>query len=257
VDTSPLWISLKVAGGATLLASVAGTALAYLLATARFPGRGVVEALTSLPMTLPPTVLGYFLLVLLGRQSPLGKWIETTFGMPLVFTWQGAVLAAALPSFPLVVRTARAAFEEVDPQVLEAARIDGAGPLQQFTQVLLPLGRRGVLAGVALAFARALGDFGTTLMVAGNIPGRTQTLPIALYDAVQAARWDAAASLALLLSAVAVGALLAVSWLGSSPSSVAPRGPWLRPRGARSAVLGRGVEGGDRSPGWPRGTPWY
>lgn len=241
---------------ATLLAGVAGVGLAYVLTASRFPGRGVVEALTSLPMILPPTVLGYYLLVLLGRQSPLGKWVEATFGVSLVFTWQGAVIAAAVPSLPLVVRTARAAFEEVDPQVLEAARIDGAGALQQFVRVLLPLGRRGVLAGVALAFARALGDFGTTLMVAGNIPGRTQTLPIALYDAVQAGRWDAAAALVLLLSAVAVGVLLAVGWLSSSPSA-APRGPGLRPRGARSAVPGREAEEGGRSPAWPQGTPWY
>lgn len=214
MDLAPLWISLRVASSATVLAGLVGVAVAYLLATVRFPGRGLVEALTSLPITLPPTVLGYYLLVVLSRNRPLGMWVEATFGTPLVFTWQGAVVAAALPSLPLVVRTARAAFEDVDPQVLEAARLDGAGGLQQFLRILLPLGRRGVLAGVALAFARALGDFGTTLMVAGNIPGRTQTLPIALYDAVQAGRWDAATGLALLLSAVAVVVLAAVGRLG-------------------------------------------
>lgn len=214
MDVAPLWISLRVASSATVLAGLVGVAVAYLLATLRFPGRGLVEALTSLPITLPPTVLGYYLLVVLSRNRPLGMWVEATFGTPLVFTWQGAVVAAALPSLPLVVRTARAAFEDVDAQVLEAARLDGAGGLQQFLRILLPLGRRGVLAGVALAFARALGDFGTTLMVAGNIPGRTQTLPIALYDAVQAGRWDAATGLALLLSAVAVVVLAAVGRLG-------------------------------------------
>lgn len=214
MDLAPLWISLRVASSATALAGLVGVSVAYLLATVRFPGRGLVEALTSLPITLPPTVLGYYLLVVLSRNRPLGMWVEATFGTPLVFTWQGAVVAAALPSLPLVVRTARAAFEDVDPQVLEAARLDGAGGLQQFLRILLPLGRRGVLAGVALAFARALGDFGSTLMVAGNIPGRTQTLPIALYDAVQAGRWDAATGLALLLSAVAVVVLAAVGRLG-------------------------------------------
>ncbi len=214
MDLAPLWISLRVASSATVLAGLVGVAVAYLLATVRFPGRGLVEALTSLPITLPPTVLGYYLLVGLSRNRPLGMWVEATFGTPLVFTWQGAVVAAALPSLPLVVRTARGAFEDVDGQVLEAARLDGAGGLQQFLRILLPLGRRGVLAGIALAFARALGDFGTTLMVAGNIPGRTQTLPIALYDAVQAGRWDAATGLALLLSAVAVVVLAAVGRLG-------------------------------------------
>lgn len=199
---------------ATLVAGVAGVGLAYVIATARFPGRGLVEALTSLPLTLPPTVLGYYLLVLLGRRSPLGMWVEATVGVPLVFTWQGAVVAAAVPSLPLVVRTVRAAFTEVSPDVLEAARMDGAGWLHQFVYVLLPLARRGILAGVSLGFARALGDFGTTLMVAGNIPGRTQTLPIALYDAVQAGRGDAAGALALLLGAVAVAVLVTVGRLG-------------------------------------------
>lgn len=209
-----MWISLKVASLATVLAGCAGIGIAYLLAAYRFPGRRVVEALTSLPITLPPTVLGYYLLVVLGRASVVGAWIEATVGSPLVFTWQGAVVAAAVPSLPLVVRTARAAFEEVDPHVVAAAQMDGAGAWHQFLWVRLPLAHRGIVAGVALGFARALGDFGTTLMVAGNIPGKTQTLPIALYDAVQAGRWDTAAWLALLLSAVAVVVLAAVGRLG-------------------------------------------
>ncbi|MCS7234423.1 MAG: molybdate ABC transporter permease subunit [Armatimonadetes bacterium] len=202
------------ATAATLVAGVVGVGLAYVLAACRFPGRGVLEALTSLPLTLPPTVLGYYLLVLLGRRSPLGAWVESTFGVPLVFTWQGAVVAAAVPSLPLVVRTVRAAFAEVAAEVVEAARMDGAGWWHQFAYVLLPLARRGLAAGLSLAFARALGDFGTTLMVAGNIPGRTQTMPIALYDAVQAGRWDAAAALAAVLGAVAVAVVVAVGRLG-------------------------------------------
>ncbi|MDR7521828.1 MAG: molybdate ABC transporter permease subunit [Armatimonadota bacterium] len=214
MDAAPLWISAKVVSLATLLSGAVGIVLAYLLVAFKFPGRGVVEALTSLPLTLPPTVLGYYLLVLLGRRSSLGVWVESTLGVPLVFTWQGAVVAAAVPSLPLVVRTVRAAFAEVPVEVLEAARMDGAGWLHQFTNVLVPLARRGIVAGLSLGFARALGDFGTTLMVAGNIPGHTQTLPIALYDAVQAGRWDTASALALLLAAVAVGVLVAVGRLG-------------------------------------------
>jgi molybdate transport system permease protein len=203
-----------VASLATVVAGCAGIGIAYLLAAYRFPGRGVVEAVTSLPITLPPTVLGYYLLVVLGRASIVGAWIEATVGSPLVFTWQGAVVAAAVPSLPLVVRTARAAFEAVDPHVVAAAQMDGAGAWHQFLWVRLPLAHRGIVAGVTLGFARALGDFGTTLMVAGNIPGKTQTLPIALYHAVQAGRWDTAAGLALLLSAVAVVVLAAVGRLG-------------------------------------------
>jgi molybdate transport system permease protein len=180
----------------------------------RFRGRGALEALTSLPLTLPPTVLGYYLLVALGRGSALGQWIEAVTGSPLVFTWQGAVIAAAVPSFPFVVRTARAAFEDVDAVLLEAARIDGSGRLQQFFLILLPLARRGITAGLALAFARALGDFGTTLMVAGNIPGRTQTMPIAIYDAVQAGRWETATTLVLILTIVSVSVLVVIGRLG-------------------------------------------
>ncbi|MDR5683630.1 MAG: molybdate ABC transporter permease subunit [Armatimonadota bacterium] len=214
MDPAPLWISLKVASLATLIASATGVGLAWLLATSRFRGRGIVEALTSLPLTLPPTVLGYYLLVLLGRGSRFGMWVEATFGVSLVFTWQGAVVAAAVPSLPLVVRTVRAAFADVPTEILEAARMDGAGRIQQFVHVLVPLAQRGIVAGVSLGFARALGDFGTTLMVAGNIPGRTQTMPIALYDAVQAGRWEMAATLAVLLAVVAVGVLIAVGRLG-------------------------------------------
>lgn len=214
IDWFPLWLSLRVASLATLAAGVLGIACAYLLAMGRFRGRSVIEALTALPLTLPPTVLGYYLLVVLGRSSPVGQWIEAATGSPLVFTWQGAVVAATVPSFPFVVRTARAAFEDIDTATLEATRIDGCTRLQQFLLILLPLGRRGITAGVALAFARALGDFGATLMVAGNIPGRTQTMPIAIYDAVQAGRWETATALVIVLSVVSVGLLLAVGRLG-------------------------------------------
>jgi molybdate transport system permease protein len=215
MDLSALWTSLKVVSLATALSGTAGIGVAYLLAMRHFPGRGLLQAFTALPLTLPPTVLGYYLLVALGRGSALGQWVEATFKTALVFTWQGAAVAAAVPSLPLVVAAARAAFEEVDVQLLEAAQMDGAGAWQQFVWVLFPLAHRGILAGVTLGFARALGDFGTTLMVAGNIPGRTQTLPIALYDAVQAGRWDLATWLAVLLTGVAVSVLLAVSRLGT------------------------------------------
>ena len=204
MDLSPLWTSLKVVALATALSGSTGIGVAYVLAMRRFPGRGLLQAFTALPLTLPPTVLGYYLLVALGRGTALGQWVEATFRTPLVFTWQGAAVAAA-----------RAAFEEVDVQLLEAAQMDGAGTWQQFLWVLLPLAHRGILAGVTLGFARALGDFGTTLMVAGNIPGKTQTLPIALYDAVQAGRWDLAMWLAVVLTGVAVSVLLAVGRLGT------------------------------------------
>ncbi|MGH2372806.1 MAG: molybdate ABC transporter permease subunit [Candidatus Methylomirabilaceae bacterium] len=216
IDWSPLWLSLRVASLATLLAAIAGVALGYLLAEGRFRGRGTLESIITLPLILPPTVLGYYLLVTLGRQSLIGQTFERVTGAPLVFSWQGAVVAALIPALPYVVRTARAAFEDIDAGVREAARIDGASRVQQFTRISVPLARRGITAGVALAFARALGEFGATLMVAGNIPGRTQTMPIAIYDAVQAGRSDVASLLVLVLSVVAVVVLLAVSRLGGT-----------------------------------------
>jgi molybdate transport system permease protein len=215
-DWSPLWLSLRVATLATAAAALAGILLAYILAERRSRSRSVVESLTALPLLLPPTVLGYYLLVALGRESLLGSLFERLTGVPLVFTWQGAVVAAAVASFPYVVRTARSAFEEVESSVREAAHIDGATRVQQFLFVLLPLARRGIAAGVALAFARALGEFGATLMVAGNIPGRTQTMPIAIYDAVQAGRGEVATLLVAVLTLVALAVLLLVGRLGAT-----------------------------------------
>jgi len=216
IDWTPLWLSLRVATAATVIAAVVGLSLAYVFAEHRFAGRNLLEALVTLPLILPPTVLGYYLLVTLGRQTLLGQAYERVTGTSLVFTWQGAVVAGLVPAVPYVVRTARAAFEEVDAAILEAARLDGASRFQQFFGILLPLARRGVVAGVALAFSRALGEFGATLMVAGNIPGRTQTMPLAIYDAVQAGRWEAASVLVVVLSVAAVLILLLVSRLGAS-----------------------------------------
>lgn len=217
IDWFPLWLSLRVAGVATVLAAVLGILIAYALAEGRWRGRNFVESLATLPLILPPTVLGFYLLVTLGRQSAVGSFIERVTGISLVFTWQGAVVAAVVPAVPYVIRTARAAFEEIDVSVREAARIDGASRLQQFLLVLLPLGRRGIVAGIALAFARALGEFGATLMVAGNIPGRTQTMPIAIYDAVQAGSYDLAGVLVAILTVAALAVLLLVGRLGSHP----------------------------------------
>ena len=181
-----LWLSLKVAGLATLLNIVLGTAAGFVLARWRFAGRDVLDTVLTLPMVMPPTVLGYYLLVLLGRNGPIGGWLQNTFGINLIFTWQGAVIAAMVVTFPLVFKPARAAFEGVNPQLEQAARVLGLCERSVFFRVSLPLAWRGILAGVLLAFARALGEFGATLMVAGSLPGKTQTLSIAVYEAVQA-----------------------------------------------------------------------
>lgn len=203
----PLFLSLRVTLIATLLASVSGVALAGAMARGRFPGRDLLDALVTAPMVLPPTVLGYYLLHLLGRNSALGRAYESLTGGPLVFTPTAAVLAATLAAFPFVVKTSRAALEDVDPRLLAAAATLGASPLRVFLTISLPLARRGVMAGATLGFARALGDFGVTLMIAGNIPGLTQTASLAIYDAVQADRHARAAGLSAVLGAVGIAAL--------------------------------------------------
>lgn len=212
-DWTPLWLSLRVATTATLAAAVVGIAVAYWLAKGRFRGRGVIEAIVTAPMVLPPTVLGYYLLTLLGDNSPIGRtWTRLT-GEPLVFTSTAAVVAAAVSALPLVVRAARAAIEDVDPRIEEALRVAGHSEWRVARFATLPAARRGVLAGVALGFARALGDFGSTVMVAGNIPGSTQTLPIAIYDAVQVGDSGRAGSAATVLTAIAIVVLLVLSQL--------------------------------------------
>ncbi len=217
----PLVLSLKVAGWATALNLFLGTAVGYALARARFPGRDLLDALLTLPLVMPPTVLGYYLLVLIGSQGVLGAWLLQHFGIRLIFTVEAAIIAATIVSFPLVFKAARAAFETVDPQFEDAARTLGLREWPIFWRVSLPLAWRGILAGLLLAFARALGEFGATLMVAGSIAGQTQTLSIAVYEAVQAGQDDTANFLVIVTSIVCVVVLLGAGRL--VPGRVAAR----------------------------------
>ena len=207
MDWFPLWLSLQVAVLATVISLGVGLVLAYVLARYRFRGREALDALLTLPIVLPPTVLGYYLLVVLGRNTPVGRAFESVFGFPLVFTWQAAVLAATFHSIPLLVKSARAALESVDRSMENAARTLGASEWRIFFRVTLPLARRSILAATVFAFARALGDFGVTIMIAGNIPGKTQTMAVAIYDAVQSGNTLPANVMVLIISAVAVGIL--------------------------------------------------
>jgi len=215
-----LALTLKVAGLATALNLVLGVAVGYAMARWRFPGRELADAVLTLPMVMPPTVLGYYMLVLIGTHGPIGEWLLQHFGIRLIFTWQAAVIAATVVSFPLVFKSARAAFETVDPQLEDAARLLGTSEMGVFFRVSLPLASRGVMAGLLLSFARALGEFGATLMVAGSIPGKTQTLSIAVYEAVQAGQDDTANFLVAVTSLVCVSVLLAAGRL--LPGRVAP-----------------------------------
>lgn len=210
---APLLLSFQVALAATALAGVVGIAVGAALARRRLWGRELLDSLITAPMVLPPTVLGYYLLVLLGRQGALGSVFERLLGTPIVFSRTGAVVAAAVGAFPFVVKSTRAAVQGVDPRLVDAARTLGAGPLRAFVRVTLPLALPGVVAGLTLGFARALGDFGVTLMVAGNIPGRTQTAALAIYDAIESQRDADAAAMASVLTALAIGALYVVNVL--------------------------------------------
>lgn len=204
---SALSLSLIVASLATAIAVALGTAAGWVLARRAFAGRELVDALLSLPLVLPPTVTGYYLLVVLGRKGPLG-------GLAIPFTLAACVVAATVMAFPLVVRAARVAFEEIDPRQRLAAASLGLGSVSTLWRVELPLARRGLAAGAALGFARALGEFGATLMLAGNIPGRTQTLPLAIYEAAMTGENTAALALSVALTLVSVVVLLIVGRLG-------------------------------------------
>ena len=210
---TPLWLTLKVALLATLLAGVAGITLGWWMARRRFAGHALLDSFLMLPMVLPPTVLGYYLIVVVGRNGVLGRYLDQWFGINLMFTWQGAVIAASIVSLPLIYKAARAAFEDADPRMVLAARTLGASELEIFLRISLPLAGRGVVAGLMLAFARAMGEFGATLMIAGNLPGKTQTLSIAVYDAVQAGNDAQALWLTLLISVVCMFVLVVSSRL--------------------------------------------
>lgn len=210
---TPLALSLKVAFWATLFSSFIGTGLGLYLARSRNRLRNVLDTLCTLPMVLPPTVLGYYLLVLFGSQGMLGGWLKDSFNVNLIFSIEGAIIAATVVSFPLVFKPARAAFESIDPRLEQAGRVLGVSELGIVLRISLPVAWRGIMAGVMLGFVRALGEFGATLMIAGSIPGRTQTLSIAIYEAVQAGRDGAANVMALVISVVCIVFLLLATWL--------------------------------------------
>jgi len=214
LEIEALLLSLRVAAVATVCSLPLGLAAAWLLARTRFPGKAIVDAAIHLPLVLPPVVVGYLLLVLMGRRGMVGAWLYDTFGVSIAFTWKGAALAAAVMAFPLMVRAMRLSLEAVDRGLESAARTLGAGRGRVFLTVTLPLMAPGILAGMVLAFARALGEFGATITFVSNIPGETRTLPLALYTLTQTPDGEAAAArLALLTIAIAVAALIASEWM--------------------------------------------
>ena len=210
-----LWLSVRVSLVATALNAVVGIPLAYLLAKRRFWGRQVLDVIVTLPLVLPPTVTGYYLIVLFGRQGLVGGPLYELTGWTIAFTWYAAVIAATVMALPLTVHPARAAIEAVNPDLERAAFVLGRSEWRTALEVTLPLARRGVIAGLFLAFARALGEFGATLMIAGNIPGRTTTVPLAIYTAVSTGASVEAQVLVLILTAVSCAVVITANRLSA------------------------------------------
>ena len=204
-----------VAASATVLVTAAGTALGWVLARRRFRGREAVDALLMLPLVLPPTVTGYYLIVVLGRRGVLGGPLHDLTGVSIPFSWVACVIAASVVALPLMVRAARGAFESVDDDLLLAGASLGRGPWFVFTRLAVPLARRGLAVGIVLSFARAIGEFGATLLLAGNIAGRTQTLPLAIYEALLTGDDRTALMLSVVLTVVSLAAMALLTRLGS------------------------------------------
>jgi molybdate transport system permease protein len=218
VDFGPLFLSFEVASIATAFAAVIGIAIAALLANYRFPGRDLLDVVSTAPMVMPPTVLGYYVFATLGQGTIVGRAYTALTGSTIVFTMTGAVVAATISALPLVVKSVRAALEQTDPTLMLAARTLGATKLRAFFSVQMPLATRGVAAALMLAFARAIGEFGITLMVAGDIPGKTRTASLAIYSAVEAQRNREATSMVVVLTVLVLGLLYAGGKLTAPPA---------------------------------------
>jgi molybdate transport system permease protein len=216
-ETDAILLSLKVACWAVLCSLPAGILLALALSRLNFPGKSLLDGLLHLPLVLPPVVIGYLLLVTLGRKGIIGAFLHEVFGIRIAFTWKGAVAASAVMAFPLLVRAVRLSFDAVDRRLEMAARTLGAGPLRVFLTVTLPLSAPGVIAGMVLAFARSLGEFGATITFVSNIQGQTQTLPLALYTMTQTPHGEEAAMrLCLIAIGIAMLALMGANRLEKS-----------------------------------------
>lgn len=210
-DLSPAWISLKVTLTATVIIFILGIIAAWQMSRYEGRAKGLIDSLLTLPLVLPPTVAGFGILLLIGRHGPVGRFFEV-LGVNIVFSWYAAVIAAVVVAFPLMYKTARGAFEQIDQNLLSAARTLGASEWKVFWKVSVPLAWPGIAAATALSFARALGEFGATLMVAGSIPGKTQTIPIAIYFATQGSEWQIALVWVLIICGISLAVMLLIHY---------------------------------------------
>ncbi len=206
----PIYLSLKIAIISTCIVFLAGMGISWLLARVRFPGKRLAQVLISLPLIFPPTVLGYYLLLIFGRRGIVGFWLEKSLGIRLVFHWTGGVVAAVVVSLPLFINAVRPALSTLEREIEHAAKVDGATDFQIFYKIILPLIKKSVIAGIGLTFARSLGEFGTTLMLIGNIPGRTQTMSLAIYQAVLSGEYGVANQLVLIMTFLAMAILFMI-----------------------------------------------
>ncbi len=213
INLFPLYLSFRVAFTAAAISFIFGLPIAYFLSRGRGKIVDLIDTLTNLPVVLPPTVLGYYLLVLLGRQSLVGRFLESNFDIMIVFTEAGAIIASTVVAIPYLIKTAKTAFLEINPDYLNAARLLGRNEISIFFTVVMPISWRGILAGLTMTFVRALGDFGTTLMVSGSIPNKTMTMPIAIYDALQAGNKEIANLLVLTMTSIAIAVLFTINTL--------------------------------------------
>lgn len=201
MDFSPLWISLKTAFLATIITSIIGIFISYKMANYKGRGRGFIDGIFTLPLILPPTVIGFFLLLICGKNGFVGK-IFMSFNKNIIFSWSATVIAATVVAFPMMYRTCRSAFEQIDKNMISAARTLGLSETKIFFKIAIPLAWPGIIGGLVLSFARALGEFGATLMIAGNIPGRTQTMPVAIFFAVESGDMNKAILWVLIIVAI-------------------------------------------------------
>ncbi|WP_297711944.1 molybdate ABC transporter permease subunit [Clostridium sp.] len=215
MDFSPLWISLKTAFLATIITSIIGIFISYKMANYKGRGRGIIDGIFTLPLILPPTVIGFFLLLLCGKNGFVGK-IFMSFNKNIIFSWSATVIAATVVAFPMMYRTCRSAFEQIDKNMISAARTLGLSETKIFFKIAIPLAWPGIIGGLVLSFARALGEFGATLMIAGNIPGRTQTMPVAIFFAVESGDMNKAMLWVLIIVAISFIMIFLLNYWGDT-----------------------------------------
>lgn len=223
-DFSPFWISIKTSLLSTIITLIVGLPIAYVIATRNNKFKGLIDGIITLPLVLPPTVVGFFLLLLVGKNGPIGIFLRNTFDITLIFSWPATVISAIVVSFPMIYRTTRSSFEQIDTNIICAARTLGLSEFKIFYKIAIPITYPGIIGGIVLTFARAMGEFGATLMLAGNIPGKTQTMPLAIFFAVEGGDMKQAMLWVLIIIAFSLSMILLMNYWSSIQDRLLGRG---------------------------------